>query len=39
MDTILQEDANIGDKIRVKTNQNKFLDAKLFSKTEAMILK
>ena len=39
IDSIILEDANIGDKVRIRTEQNKFFDAKLFSHSEAMILK
>ena len=35
---ILQEDANIGDIVKVKTEQGKFLSAKILSLKEAMIL-
>lgn len=38
VETILLEDANVGDKVRVKSKKNKFFRAKIFSENGAMIL-
>jgi flagella basal body P-ring formation protein FlgA len=38
IDATLLQDANIGDRVKVRTKENKILRAKLFSSSEAMIL-
>ncbi|MBE0491012.1 MAG: flagellar basal body P-ring formation protein FlgA [Sulfurospirillum sp.] len=37
-ESVLLEDGNIGDRVRIKTEKNKFFYAKIISKSEAMII-